>query len=130
MGKYSNNRGRRPKADPSVNRYVVRFNVEENARFLSMFEQSEAVNKAVFIKNFIFQKPFKIFVVNENTRIFINQLSSLNALYRTYGVSYNTLVKTLRENFSEKKGNAAIERLREATMRLVFVCIDSQELIK
>ena len=130
MGRYSNSGGRRFKADPSVNRYVVRFNVEENARFLSMFEQSEAVNKAVFIKNFIFQKPFKIFVVNENTRIFINQLSSLNALYRTYGVSYNTLVKTLRENFSEKKGNAAIERLREATMRLVFVCIDSQELIK
>ena len=48
-----------------------------------MFEQSEAVNKAVFIKNFLFQKPFKVFVVDENTRIFINQLSSLNALYRT-----------------------------------------------
>ena len=129
-GKYSNNRGRRPKADPSVNRYVVRFNAEENARFLSMFEQSEAVNKAVFIKNFLFQKPFKVFVVDENTRIFINQLSSLNALYRTCGVSYDTLVKTLRENFSEKKCNAAIERLREATMRLVSVCIDNQKLTK
>lgn len=103
MGRYSNSGGRRFKADPSVNRYVVRFNVEENARFLSMFEQSEAVNKAVFIKNFLFQKPFKVFVVDENTRIFINQLSSLNALYRTYGVSYDSLVKTLRENFSEKQ---------------------------
>ena len=130
MGKYSNNGGRRPKTDPSVNRYVVRFNAEENARFLSMFEQSGAINKAAFIKNFLFQKPFKVFVVDENTRIFINQLSSLNALYRTYGVSYDTLVKTLRENFSEKKCNAAIERLREATMRLVSVCLDIQELAK
>ena len=69
MGKYSNNGGRRPKADPSVNRYVVRFNVEENARFLSMSEQSEDINKAAFIKNFLFQKPFKVFVVDENTRI-------------------------------------------------------------
>ena len=77
--------------------------VEENARFLSMFEQSGAINKAAFIKNFLFQKPFKVFVVDENTRIFINQLSTLNALYRTYGVSYDTLVKTLRKNFSEKK---------------------------
>ena len=77
--------------------------VEENALFLSMFEQSGAINKAAFIKNFLFQKPFKVFVVDENTRIFINQLSTLNALYRTYGVSYDTLVKTLRENFSEKK---------------------------
>jgi hypothetical protein len=40
------------------------------------------------------------------------------------------LVKTLRENFSEKKCNAAIERLREATMRLVSVCLDIQELAK
>ncbi|WP_280120633.1 hypothetical protein [Sangeribacter muris] len=68
-----------------------------------MFEQSGAINKAAFIKNFLFQKPFKVFVVDENTRIFINQLSTLNALYRTYGVSYDTLVKTLRKNFSEKK---------------------------
>lgn len=34
MGKYSTNGGRRPKADLSVNRYAVRFNAEENARFL------------------------------------------------------------------------------------------------
>lgn len=54
IGKYSNNGGRRSKADPSVNRYVVRFNVEENARFLSMFELSGAINKAAFIKNFLF----------------------------------------------------------------------------
>ena len=84
---------------------------EEKAQLLSMFEQSEDINKAGFIKNFLFQKPFKVFVVDENTRIFINQLSSLNALYRTYGVSYDTLVKTLRENFSEKKCNAIIKRL-------------------
>ena len=103
MSKNSSHGGRRPKVDPSVNRYVVRFNAEENARFLAMFEQSEADNKAAFIKHFLFQKPFKVFVVDENTRIFINQLSSLNALYRTYGVSYDTLVKTLRENFSEKQ---------------------------
>ncbi len=68
-----------------------------------MFERSGAINKATFIKNFLFQKPFNGFVVDENTRIFINQLSSLNALYRTCGVSYDTLVKTFRENFSEKQ---------------------------
>lgn len=54
-GKYSNNGGLRPKADPSVSHYVVRFNVEENARFLSMFEPSGAINKAAFIKNFLFE---------------------------------------------------------------------------
>ena len=58
IGKYSNNGGRRPKADPYVNRYVVRFNAEKNAQFLSMFEQSEAINKVTFIKNFLFSESF------------------------------------------------------------------------
>ncbi len=58
MGRYSNNGGRRPKADPSVNRYVERFNVEENARFLSISEQSEDINKTAFIKNFLFSESF------------------------------------------------------------------------
>ena len=31
---------------------------EEKARFLSMFEQSEAINKAAFIKNFLFSESF------------------------------------------------------------------------
>lgn len=79
MSKNSSHGGRRPKVDPSVNRYVVRFNAEENARFLAMFEQSEADNKAAFIKHFLFQKPFKVFYVDENTRIFIDKLSGFNA---------------------------------------------------
>lgn len=82
------------------------------------------------LKIFLFQKSFKVFVFDENTRIFISQLSTLKALYRTYGVSYDTLVKTLRENFSEKKWNAAIERLREAKMRPVSICLNIQELAK
>ena len=42
MSKKLTNGGRKPKIDPSVNRYVVRFNAEENAKFLAMFEKSKA----------------------------------------------------------------------------------------
>ena len=59
MGKYSNHGGRRPKVDPSVNRYVVRLNDEENARFLSMFHKSGAYNTAAFIKKFSFSDAFQ-----------------------------------------------------------------------
>ncbi|WP_368045129.1 hypothetical protein [uncultured Bacteroides sp.] len=45
-----------PRPTPSVNRYAVRFNAKENARFLPMFEQSGAINKATFIKNFFFSR--------------------------------------------------------------------------
>ena len=105
MIKNSSHGGRRPKVDPSVNRYVVRFNAKENARFLAMFEQSEADNKAAFIKHFLFQKPF-------------------NALYRTIGVSYDNLVATLNQNFTEKKASAALEEIKKLMIRLISVSQD------
>lgn len=125
------NKGGRPvKPDPSVNRYVVRFNAEENARFLAMFDRSGAVNKAAFIKNFLFQMPFKVFTVDKETRIFIDRLAGFNSLYRTIGVSYDLLVKTLRENFTEKKAAAAIERLEKLTMQLVSLSDDIVKLAR
>lgn len=130
MGKYSNHGGRRPKVDPSVNRYVVRLNDEENARFLAMFDKSGADNKAAFIKNFLFQKPFKVFTVDENTRVFIDKLSGFNSLYRTIGVSYDILIRTLRENFTEKKALAAIAGLEKKTLDLVSISQDIMDLAK
>lgn len=114
------NQGGRPhKINPSVHRYVVRFDAAENAVFLSQFERSGAVNKAAFIKNVLLGKPFKVFVVDENTRIFIDKLSSLNSDYRTLVVEYDTLVKTLRENFTEKKAMTTLFKLEQRTIELV-----------
>ncbi len=84
-----------------------------------MFDKAQALNKASFIKNLIFGKPFKVFIVDENTRVFIDKLSSLNSLYRTLGVDYDLLVKTLRENFTEKKAMAALYKLEQLTVELV-----------
>lgn len=127
----SNGRGgRHPKSDPSVNRYVVRFNAEENARFLAMFDCSGLESKGAFIKNFIFQKPFKVFTVDENTRVFIDKLSSFNSLFRTIGVSYDNVVKTLRENFTEKKAMAALYKLEKLTMELIRVNSDIVDLAR
>lgn len=113
--------GRRPKTDPSVNRYVVRFNAEENARFLAMFERSGLESKGAFIKNFIFQKPFKVYTIDENTRVFIDKLSSFNSLFRTLGISYDNVVKTLRDNFTEKKAMAALYKLEQLTIDLIRI---------
>ena len=58
-------------------------------------------------------------MVDENTRIFIDKLSSLNSHYRTLVVDYDTLVRTLRENFTEKKAMSALYRLEQVTIDLV-----------
>lgn len=114
-----NQGGRPPKINPAAYRYVVRFDAAENGVFLNLFEKSGATNKAAFIKNVILGKPFKVFVVDENTRVFIDKLSSFNAQYRTIGIEYNTVVKTLRENFNEKKAMKALYKLEQLTIELV-----------
>lgn len=64
-------------------------------------------------------KSFKVFVVDENTRIFIDKLSALNAHYRTISINYDLLLKTLRENFTEKKAMNALTKLEQHTIELV-----------
>lgn len=114
-----NHGGRPPKLNPAAYRYVVRLDAAENSIFLSMFERSGATNKAAFIKKVIFGTPFKVFTVDENTRVFIDKLSSLNAQYRTIGIDYDLAVKTLRENFTEKKAMTALYKLERLTIELV-----------
>ena len=114
-----NSGGRPPKLNPASYRYVVRFDAVENSVFLSLYEKSGATNKAAFIKNVLLNKPFKVFIVDENTRIFIDKLSAFNSHYRTIGVEYDTVVKTLRENFTEKKAMAALYKLEKITIELV-----------
>lgn len=116
-----NQGGRPPKLNPATYRYVVRFDAAENGVFLSLFEKSGATNKANFIKGVLLGKPFKVFVVDQNTRIFIDKLSALNARYRTFAIDYDLLVNTLRENFSEKKAMQALYKLEQITIDMVKV---------
>ena len=78
-----------------------------------------AANKAAFIKNVILGKPFKVLVFDENTRDFIDRLFGLNADYQTTCINYDLLVKTLRENFNEKKAMKILYQLEQETIKLV-----------
>lgn len=92
--------GRKPKADTTVFRCSVNFTATEQAILMSMYDKVQVESMSAFIKMVLFEKPFKVFYVDENTRVFIDKLSSFNALYRTVGVEYGLIVKTLRDNFN------------------------------
>lgn len=83
-----------------------------------------------FIKMQIFQKPFKVFYVDENTRIFIDRLAGFNSLYRTIGVTYDNLVATLNQNFTEKKAMEAIAEIKKLMIKLISVSQDIADLAK
>lgn len=107
------------KINPAIFRYVVRFNAVENGVFLTKYEKSGAVNKSAFIKDVLLGKSFKVFVVDQNTREFIDMLSSLNARYRTFVIDYDLAVKTLRENFTENKALKALYKLERVAIEIV-----------
>lgn len=114
-----NQGGRPPKLNPAIFRYVVRFDATENAKFLTQYEKSGATNKAAFIKNVMLGKTFKVISVDGNTREFIDKLSSINAHYRTVAIEYDTIVRTLRENFTERKAMQALYKLEQLTIDFI-----------
>ena len=112
-GKKRNVGGKPPKPDKASHQVMVRFNDEEYARFLAMYEQSGVYAKAVFIKARVFGAEFRVLIVDYYTR-----LSSLHAQYRAVGVNYNQTVKELKSRFSEKKAMALLYKLEKMTVEL------------
>lgn len=113
------NAGRHPKIDTTAFRCTVNFTASEHALFQTLHEKSGVSSLSSFIKMQLFGKPFKVFTVDENTRIFIDRLSGLNARYRNICADYDLVVKTLRENFNEKKAMKALYQLEQHTIELV-----------
>ena len=112
--------GRHKKADPSTAfRCSVNFTASEQSQLLAMQQQSGIESLSAFIKMQIFGKPFKVHVVDDNSRIFIDRLSNMNNHYREIRISYNLLLTTLRENFNEKKAMAALYKIEKMTIELV-----------
>lgn len=114
--------GRRPKTDPAVHRYSISLNAEENARFLTLFEQSGMHVMAHFITACIFEKTIKTIKVDKNTVDFCMRLTGFYSQFRAVGVNYNQIVKLLYRNFSEKKAAAYLFKLEKQTIEMAVLC--------
>ena len=126
--KRTNKGGRKPKADPSIHRYVFRLTDEENARFLSLFEASGADNKAQFVTSVLFEKPIKSIKVDMAVMDYYTRLTNFYGQFRAIGVNYNQIVKILYRNFSEKKASAYLFKLEKQTAELANLCREIMEL--
>lgn len=113
--------GRIPKDDPAKNRYVIYLNDVDNARFLSLFEQSEMKVKAHFITSCIFNKPIKVVKLDKYTHDYYMRLTTFFGQFRSVGTNYNQVVKALNTNFTEKKALAFLYKLEKATIELTEI---------
>lgn len=113
--------GRIPKLNPKTHCVMVRFDDEEHARFLTMYEQSGEYAKAVFIKAMVFGEEFKVIRVDNSFPEYYAKLSDLHAQFRRIGVNYNQTVKELKSRFFSKKAMALLYKLEGITRELVAV---------
>lgn len=118
----TNNRskgGRNPKIDPAKHRYVIYLNSVDNARFLSLFEQSNEKVKGHFITACIFNKPIQVVKIDKDMQDYYMRLTTFFGQFRAIGVNYNQVVKALHSNFTEKKALAFLYKLEQATLELI-----------
>lgn len=120
--------GRPPLIDRCDHCVKVRFNNAEWDELIRMMEKADMTVKATFIKQLIFGKPFKVLVTDRNLSVYCSKLSEFFAQYRMIGVNYDTVVKTLRENFTERKAMRLLFRLEKATLELVGLTKDVMSL--
>lgn len=111
--------GRHPKEKPAVFRYSISMNVDENDKFLSLFEQSGERIKAHFITSCIFNKPIKVVKIDKGVQDYYMRMTTFFGQYRAIGTNYNQVVKALKSNFAEKKALAFLYKLEKATLELV-----------
>ena len=102
------NKGGRPAlADPAKHRHVLYLNDRENARFLSLWEQSGVTSKSRFIAARLFGDPFRVVKVDKSAVEYCARLTEFYAQFRAVAVNYNQIVKALHSNFSEKNRHKA-----------------------
>ena len=115
-------RGGRPTKDnPAIYRFSVNFSAEEHARFVTMYEQSGLLSKAVFIKDRVFGDVFRVIKTDRGTLEYVAKLTQLHAQFRAVGTNYNQVVKLLHSHFSERKALAMLYKLENATKELAAV---------
>ncbi|WP_276875360.1 conjugal transfer protein MobA [Chryseobacterium joostei] len=125
-----NKGGRKPKLNPSKNRYVFRLTDAENNNFLKLYEASGMTNKAKFIKTILFQKELKVVKVDVATMDYHTQLTKFFYQFQSIGNNYNQIVKMLYRNFTEKKASFYLFKLENHTKNLAVICKQVIELTK
>jgi hypothetical protein len=126
--KKQNQGGRPPKADPCRHYYAIVLNDADNVKFLALFDESGLKNKAHFITSCIFNRQLKVVKIDRAAMDYYMRLTTFHSQFRAIGVNYNQTVKAIKSTFTEKKALAFLYKLEKATLELVAIQRQIQEL--
>lgn len=113
--------GRKPKKDPAVFRYGIKFTSEENGRFEILFQKSGLRHRARYIKMKALDEVAKVIKVDPATTDFYIRLTNFYHQFQAIGNNYNQVVKAVKTNFGNKRAFVLMRRLEKETVELVIV---------
>jgi hypothetical protein len=108
-------RGRKPKANPQVHRYMFRLNDTEMERFLSLYKESGERSYSAFIAGCVLNKPLRIVEIDKSLIDFTMLLSSFFVQFRAIKSNFNQIFRALAGNFGEQKARQMIRIVAQST---------------
>ena len=114
--------GRKSKSNPADRKYSFRLNAEENTKFEQLLAESGERDLTLFIKKSIFSGQIKVVKIDKATMDYYIKLTEFHRQFQAVGNNYNQVVRTLKNNFGEKRAMALLYRLEKLSIELMLVC--------
>lgn len=84
--------------------------------------ESGARDLTLFIKKSIFSGQIKVVKIDKATMDYYIKLTEFHRQFQAVGNNYNQVVRTLKNNFGEKRAMALLYRLEKLSIELMLVC--------
>lgn len=120
-GRLKKKRGRKPKADKQIYRYMIRLNNKDNEKFLSLFNQSGHKSKSRFIADCILNNPVKIISIDKSTMDYVMLLSQFFAQFRAIKANYNQAFQVLIRNLGKEKARMKMMIVEKPTLNFILM---------
>ncbi len=114
--------GRKPKTDAADYKYSFRLNAEEKTRFDRLLSEAQVSNRTLYIKKAILGGELKVVRIDKATMDYYIRLTELHRQFQAVGNNYNQVVRSLKNNFGEKRAMSLLYRLEKLSLELMLVC--------
>jgi hypothetical protein len=94
-------------------RYTFRLTDRQNARFLSLVEQSGAKSKTHFITTMLFEREFRVVTTDIEKHKYYSKLCDFHRQFRGLATNYNQVTKRIHTVFDDHRARYLLRELRE-----------------
>ncbi|KAA6327286.1 hypothetical protein EZS27_023713 [termite gut metagenome] len=121
-------RGRKPKSNPQINRYMIRLSEKDTELFLSLYRQSGKRSISAFMTDCVLNNPVKIVTVDKSVLDYVMLLSGFFEQFRAIKTNYNQVFHALIRNFGEQKARFMMKIVEESTLQFGLLKREIEEI--